>query len=71
MAEIQLDLPDFIDFNCWRFETAPSLESLQNRATFLKLDKETKQAYTLVEGALDRMRGSYKKRLDELKGVTI
>lgn len=69
MTEIALDLSEFVDFMCWRFETAKDIESLTIRAEALKIDKEAKADYTLVNGALDRMRASYKKRLDELKGA--
>jgi len=33
----------------------------------LQIDIADKQEYTLVPGALDRMRAAYKKRLGELK----
>lgn len=69
VTEIALDLNELVEFMCWRFESAKDLESLSIRAEALKIDKEAKADYTLVNGALDRMRASYKKRSDELKGT--
>lgn len=62
-----MTLTEMVDWNCERFEAAESIESLATRAECLAIDKKDKQAYTLVAGALDRMRASYKKRLDELR----
>lgn len=69
MTEVTLTIEELIEFMCWRFETAPDMDALTVRAEALKMDKDNKEDYTLVNGALDRMRAAYKKRLDELKGA--
>jgi hypothetical protein len=53
---------------CERFEQCDCLEALETCLVPLQKDIADKQEYTLVDGALDKMRASYKKRLDELKG---
>jgi hypothetical protein len=69
VTEVTLSLEDCVEFMCWRFATAPDLPSLARRGEALKIDKERKEDYTLIEGGLDRLRAAYKKRFDELKGV--
>jgi len=69
MATLELTLPELADFMCWRLSSAVSLESLSTFAVAVKLDTDSNQDYTLVPGALDRMREAYKTRLEELKAV--
>jgi hypothetical protein len=59
---------DLIKFQCERFEQCDCLEALETCAVALKEDIANEQPYTLIPGALHKMRASYKKRLDELKG---
>jgi hypothetical protein len=57
-----------VDFMCEQFEQCDCLEALGTCLVPLQKDIADNQEYTLVEGALDKMRAAYKKRLDELKG---
>ena len=57
-----------IEFMCDRFEQCNCTEALETCLVPLQMDIADKQEYTLVPGALDRMRAAYKKRLGELKG---
>ena len=59
---------ELVAFMCERFEQCDCLEALETCLVPLQKDIADKQEYTLVDGALDKMRASYKKRLDELKG---
>ena len=57
-----------INFMCQRFEQCDCLEALETCLVPLQKDIADKADYTLVDGALDKMRAAYKKRSDELKG---
>jgi len=57
-----------IDCMCGQFEQCDCLEALETCLVPLQMDIADKQEYTLVPGALDRMRAVYKKRLGELTG---
>ena len=59
---------ELINLMCEQFEQCDCLEALETCLVPLKEDIADKQEYTLLPGALDRMRAAYKKRLDELKG---
>ena len=69
MATIELSLTELTDFMCWRMASADSVVALSTFAVAIRLDTDSKQDYTLIPGALDRMREAYKKRLDELKKI--
>ena len=56
-----------IDSMCDRFEQCDCTEALETCTVGLNEDIADKQDYTLVPGALDKMRAVYKKRLGELK----
>lgn len=58
-----------VEWVCNHFATAECLEDLETRGQLLVADKADKQAYTLLPGALDRMRGVYAKRLAELRST--
>ena len=58
-----------IDFHCERFEAADCETAMETCAVALNIDIADKQEYTLLPGALDRMRGVYSKRLKELREV--
>ena len=58
-----------INFTCERFEAADCETALVTCAVGLNIDIADKQEYTLVPGALDRMRGVYRRRLAELREV--
>lgn len=58
-----------INFHCERFEAADCEIALETCAVALNIDIADKQEYTLLPGALDRMRGVYKRRLAELREV--
>lgn len=58
-----------IDFNCERFEAADCEGAIIICLVALIEDIDNKQEYTLLPGALDRMRGVYAKRLKELREV--
>jgi hypothetical protein len=53
---------------CRRFEQCDCLEALETCVVAMQSDINCNASYTLAEGALDKMRAAYKKRLDELKG---
>ena len=59
---------ELIAFMCRRFEQCDCLEALETCLVPLQSDINCSASYTLVPGALDKMRASYKKRLNELKG---
>jgi hypothetical protein len=59
---------EIIEWVCKRFKEARCLEDLEMQKYFLECDSKHGHEYTLAEGALDKMRAAYKKRLDELKG---
>ena len=61
---------ELIDFTCHRIEAADCAEALQTNAIALAEDIKNEQPYTLLPGALDRMRGVYKRRLAELREMT-
>ena len=56
-----------IDFICERFEAADCEVALETCTIGLNIDIADRQPYTLLPGALDRMRGVYKRRLAELR----
>jgi hypothetical protein len=56
-----------INFICHRFEQSDCLVALETCVVALQKDIADKQNYTLVPGALDRMRGVYSRRLAELR----
>jgi hypothetical protein len=58
-----------IDFMCDRFEQCDCPEALETCTVGLNEDIADKQEYTLVPGALDRMRAVYKKRLRDLDTI--
>lgn len=60
---------DLIDFMCERFEAADCLEALETCLVPLQSDINSNASYTLVPGALDRIRGVYSRRLKELRKV--
>lgn len=69
MTTLDQDLDqELIDFHCERFEAADCLEALETCVIPLQADINSNASYTLVPGALDRIRGVYAKRLAELKG---
>ena len=59
---------DLVDFMCDQFKKCDCIRALETCSVALQTDLKNKASYTLVEGALDKMWASYKKRLDELKG---
>ncbi len=59
---------ELVAFMCERFEQCDCMEALETCLVPLQKDIADKQEYTLVDGALDKMRAAYKKRLDKLKG---
>ena len=59
---------ELINFHCERFEQCDCEGAIIVCLVALIVDIDNKQEYTLLPGALDRMRAAYKKRLDELKG---
>ena len=59
---------ELINFMCERFEQCDCLEALETCLVPLQKDIADKQEYTLVDGALDKMRAAYSRRLAELKG---
>ena len=65
---MEITLGELINFMCERFEQCDCLEALETCLVPLQKDIDNKHDYTLVDGALDKMRAAYKKRLDELKG---
>ena len=56
-----------IDFMCERFEAADCEVALETCTIGLNIDIADRQPYTLLPGALDRMRAAYKRRLAELR----
>ena len=60
---------ELIDFMCRRFEQCDCLEALETCIVPLQADINSNASYTLVPGALDRMRGVYRRRLAELREV--
>jgi hypothetical protein len=58
-----------IDCMCGQFEQCDCPEALETCLVPLQMDIADKQEYTLVEGALDRMRAVYKKRLRDLDAI--
>ena len=58
---------ELIAFMCRRFEQCDCLVDLETSVEALQSDINCNASYTLVDGALDKMRAAYKKRLDELK----
>jgi hypothetical protein len=60
-----------IDCMCGQFEQCDCTEALETCLVPLQKDIADKQEYTLVPGALDRMRAVYKKRLGELTGDNV
>ena len=58
---------ELIDFMCERFEQCDCLEALETCLLPLQVDINSNASYTLLPGALDRMRGVYKRRLAELR----
>jgi hypothetical protein len=59
---------ELIAFMCRRFEQSDCLEALETSVVAMRSDINCNASYTLLPGALDKMRAAYKKRLDELKG---
>ena len=59
---------ELIAFMCRRFERCDCLEALQTSVEAMQSDINCNASYTLVDGAIEKMRAGYKKRLDELKG---
>ena len=59
---------ELIAFMCRRFEQCDCLVALETSVEALQSDINCNASYTLVDGAIDKMRASYKKRLDKLKG---
>jgi hypothetical protein len=59
---------ELIDFMCERFDQCDCLEALETCLAPLQSDINSNASYTLVPGALDRIRGVYRRRLSELKG---
>ena len=59
---------ELIAFMCRRFEQCDCSVALETCVEAMQADINCNASYTLVPGALDRMRGVYKKRLKELKG---
>ena len=57
-----------VDWVCNQFATVESVEGLEMQLYFMECDIKHGHEYTLVAGAIDKMRAAYKKRLDELKG---
>jgi ribosome-associated translation inhibitor RaiA len=58
---------ELIAFMCRRFEQCDCLVDIETSVEALQSDINCNASYTLVDGALDKMRAAYKKRLDELK----
>lgn len=56
-----------IDFHCKRFEAADCEEALETCVFALQRDINDNYEYTLIPGALDRMRAAYSRRLAELR----
>lgn len=67
MANVELSLPECVDFMCFRLSAAVTLEGLALTAKAIKQDVDSKQDYTLVVGATERMREAYRVKLEELK----
>ena len=73
IKEVSIMTPDeeldkeLIDFRCKRFEQCDCLEALETCLLPLQADINSNASYTLVPGALDRMRAAYKRRLAELR----
>ena len=63
------DNQELIDFHCQRFEAADCEEALETCVFALQRDINDNCEYTLVPGALDRIRGVYRQRLKELREV--
>jgi hypothetical protein len=59
---------ELIEFMCRRFEQCDCLVALETCVVALQSDINCNASYTLLPGALDRMRGVYAKRLAKLKG---
>jgi len=59
---------ELIAFMCRRFEQSDCSVALETSVESMQSDIACNASYTLVPGALDKMRAAYKKRLDELKG---
>jgi hypothetical protein len=59
---------DLVAFMCEQFQACDCIQALETCSVALQTDIKDKATYTLVDGALDKMRAAYKKRLDELKG---
>lgn len=68
MTTVTFELTDYVEFMCYRIATAPDLTALATKGKALKIDIDRKEDYTLVEGAIDRMRAAYKMRSEELRG---
>jgi hypothetical protein len=60
---------ELIAFMCRRFEQCDCLVALETSVVALQSDMNCNASYTLVPGALDRMRAVYKKRLRELDAI--
>lgn len=58
-----------VKFMCDLFSKCDCLEALETCLVPLQKDIADKQEYTLLDGALDKMRAGYLKRFDELKGT--
>ena len=58
---------ELIDFHCQRFEAADCEGAIVICLVALIEDIDNKQTYTLLPGALGRMRGVYSRRLKELR----
>ena len=70
IKEVNIMTPDEeIDFMCQRFEAADCEIALETCTVALNIDIADKQPYTLLPGALDRMRAAYSRRLKELREV--
>ena len=70
MTTLHQDLDqDQITFMCRQFEQCDCLKALETCLVPLQKDIADRQPYTLLFGALDRMRGVYKRRLAELREV--
>lgn len=67
MALLEMSVTELTDFMCWRLSAAVTIDGLALTAKAIKMDVDSKQDYTLVEGAAIRMREAYKRRLEELK----
>jgi hypothetical protein len=60
---------ELVEFMCERFEQCDCEEALETSVVALQADIADKHGYTLVPGALERMRAAYSRRLAELREV--